>query len=390
MTDYYKVLGVPRDASQDEIKKAYRKLALKFHPDKNTDNPDAEKQFKEVSEAYEVLSDEQKRQMYDQYGSDALKGNGMGAGGGAGFSSMEEALRTFMGAFGGGGPGGGHGAPGGDTIFDSFFGGGFGEGQDYARQGVSKKAQLSVSFEDAAKGVEKEIAITNYAECTKCNGNGARSPSDIKACTTCHGSGNLHQSRGFFSMSSTCPHCHGSGKMITATCGECHGVGKVKKKERVKVPIPAGIDDGMRLKMAGYGDAGEHGGPPGDLYVYIKVKPHDMFKREGDDLTLVLPISISEAALGCKKDLPRLLSKKPIRLSIPAGTQTGKVLRVKGEGLKNVHGHGKGDLLINVNVETPVNLSSKQKSLLEDFQATESEENSPQKKSFLDKLKVFF
>ena len=387
MTDYYQVLGVPRDASQDEIKKAYRKLALKYHPDKNADNPDAEKKFKEVSEAYEVLSDQQKRQMYDQYGADALKGAGMG-GGGAGFSSMEEALRTFMGAFGGGG---GPGGPGGDTIFDSFFGGGFGpEGQDFARQGVSKKAQLSVSFEDAAKGIEKEIVVTNYAECGKCKGNGARSPSDIKACTTCHGTGHLHQSRGFFSMSSTCPHCHGSGKMITATCNECHGVGKVKKKERVKVPIPAGIDDGMRLKMAGYGDAGDNGGPPGDLYVYIKVKPHDMFKREGDDLILNLPISITEAALGCKKDIPRLLSKKPIRLTVPAGTQTGKVLRVKGEGLKNVHGHGKGDLLIHVNVETPINLSSKQKSLLEDFQATESEENSPQKKSFLDKLKVFF
>jgi len=388
MTDYYQVLGVPRDASQDEIKKAYRKLALKYHPDKNADNPDAEKKFKEVSEAYEVLSDDQKRQMYDQYGADALKGAGMGGGGGAGFSSMEEALRTFMGAFGGGG---GPGGPGGDAIFDSFFGGGFGgESQEFARQGVSKKAQLTVSFEDAAKGIEKEIAVTNYAECGKCKGSGARSPSDIKTCPTCHGTGHLHQSRGFFSMSSTCPHCHGSGKTITAPCGECHGVGKVKKKERVKVPIPAGIDDGMRLRMAGYGDAGDNGGPPGDLYVYIKVKPHEVFTREGDDLIINLPISITEAALGCKKDLPRLLSKKPVRLTIPSGTQTGKVLRVKGEGLKNVHGNGKGDLLIHVNVETPVNLSNKQKSLLEDFQATESEENSPQKKSFLDKLKVFF
>ena len=178
--------------------------------------------------------------------------------------------------------------------------------------------------------------------------------------------------------------------MITNPCDECHGAGKVKKKERVKVPIPAGIDDGMRLKMAGYGDAGDHGGPPGDLYVYINVKPHDIFKREGDDLILELPISITEAALGCKKEIPRLLSKKPVRLTIPEGTQTGKVLRVKGEGLKNVHGHGKGDLLIYVHVETPVHLSTKQKALLEEFQGTESEDNSPRKKSFLDKLKVFF
>lgn len=385
MADYYQVLGVSRSAAQDEIKKAYRRLALKYHPDKNKDNPDAEKKFKEVSEAYEVLSDQQKRQMYDQYGADALKGGGMG--GGHGFSSMEEALRTFMEAFGGGG---GSGSPGGDTVFDSFFGGGFGGPQEYARQGVSKKAQLSVSFEEAAKGIEKEIAVTNYAECGKCKGNGAASSSDIKSCSTCHGTGQLHQSRGFFSMSSTCPHCHGSGKMITKPCDECHGVGKVKKKERVKVPIPAGIDDGMRLKMAGYGDAGDHGGPPGDLYVYINVKPHDIFKREGDDLILELPVTFSEAALGCKKEIPCLLSKKPIRLTIPEGTQTGKALRVKGEGLKNVHGHGKGDLLIHVHIETPVNLSSKQKSLLEDFQSTENEDNSPKRKSFLDKLKVFF
>lgn len=389
MTDYYEVLGVPRDASADEIKKAYRKLALKYHPDKNAGNPDAEKKFKEVSEAYEVLSDDKKRQMYDQYGSDALKGGGMGGGGAAGFSSMEEALRTFMGAFGGGG---GPEGMGGDTIFNSFFGQDFGGGaeQMYARQGVSKKAQISISFEDAAKGIEKEIAVTTNVQCSACNGNGARSPQDIKTCSTCHGSGQLHQSRGFFSMSSTCPHCHGSGKMIAVPCRECHGAGKVKEKQRVKVPIPAGIDDGMRLKMTGYGDAGEAGGPPGDLYVYIRVKPHDLFSREGDDLILKLPVSLTEAALGCKKEIPRLFSKKPVRLTIPSGTQTGKVLRVKGEGFKNVHGHGKGDLLIHIHVETPVNLSAKQKSLLENFQQTETESNSPERKSFLDKMKVFF
>ncbi|MDJ0652295.1 MAG: molecular chaperone DnaJ [Simkaniaceae bacterium] len=383
MIDYYQVLGVSRDANQSEIKKAYRKLALNYHPDKNADNPDAEKKFKEVSEAYEVLSDEQKRHTYDQYGADALKGAGMGRGNRP-FSSTEEALRTFMGAFGGS-------SSSGDSVFDSFFGGSFGGGpKEYARQGVSKKAQLSVSFEEAAKGIEKEIAVMNYAACDKCKGNGARSSSDIKTCLTCHGTGHLQQARGFFSISNTCPHCHGSGKTITTPCSACHGVGKIKKKERVKIPIPAGIDDGMRLRMTGYGDVGDHGGPPGDLYVYIKVKPHEVFIREGDDLIINLPISITEAALGCKRDLPRLLSKKPIRLTIPPGTQTGKVLHVKGEGLKNVHGHGTGDLLIHIHVETPVNLSSKQKALLEDFKATESRENSPQKKSFLDKLKIFF
>jgi len=378
MTDYYQTLGLPREATQTEIKKAYRKLALKYHPDKNQDNPTAEVKFKEVSEAYEVLGDEKKRQMFDQYGSDALKGANMGQGG---FSSMEEALHTFMGAFGGGG---------GDSVFDSFFGQTSGGRPDYSRQGVSKKAQLTISFEEAAKGIEKEIALTNYAECTTCNGLGARSAQDIKNCNACHGSGQIQQSRGFFSMSSTCPHCHGAGKVISVPCSECHGVGKIKKKQRIKVPIPAGIDDGMRLKMGGYGDAGDAGGPPGDLYVYVRVKPHEIFSREGDDLYITLPISLTEAALGCKKDLPRLLSKKPLRLTISSGTQTGKMLRVKGEGLSNVHGHGKGDLLINVHVETPVNLSQEQKKILGQFQETEKAQNSPQRKSFLDQIKVFF
>lgn len=382
MADYYQILGLSRNASQDEIKKAYRKFALKYHPDKNAGDAKAEAKFKEVSEAYEVLSDTQKRQVYDQYGSEALKGAG-GMGGGSGFSSMEEALRTFMGAFSGS-------SSGGDTIFDSFFGQNFDSSASFVRQGVNKKAQIAISFEEAARGVEKEIIITNYVGCSKCRGSGARSSQDIKNCTTCHGTGQLQQTRGFFSMSSTCPHCHGAGKVISVPCDACHGIGKIKKKQHVKVPIPAGIDDGMRLKMAGYGDAGDGGGPPGDLYVYIRVKSHDIFSREGDDLIITLPISLSEGALGCKKDLPCILSKKPVRLTISPGIQTGKILRVKGEGLRNVHGQGKGDLLINVQVETPVNLSAQQKTLLKQFQQTESSNNSPQRKSFLEKMKVFF
>ena len=380
MADYYQTLGLSRNASQDDIKKAYRKFALKYHPDKNAGDAQAEAKFKEVSEAYEVLSDTQKRQMYDQYGADALKNAGMGSG--PGFSSMEEALRTFMGAFSGS-------ASGGETIFDSFFGQSCGSESCYARQGVNKKAQITISFEEAAKGVEKEIIITNYVECASCHGGGARSSQDIKNCATCRGAGQLHQTRGFFSMSSTCPHCHGVGKVISVPCKECHGMGKTKKKQNVRVPIPAGIDDGMRLKMAGYGDAGEGGGPPGDLYVYIRVKSHDIFSREGDDLMIALPISLSEAALGCKKDLPCIFSKKPIRLTIPAGIQTGKILRVKGEGLRNVHGQGKGDFLINVQVETPINLSQKQEMLLKEFQQTENSRNSPKKGSFLKNVKAF-
>ena len=380
--DYYKILNLTRTASQDEIKKAYRKLALKYHPDKNSGDAEAEAKFKEVSEAYEILSDEKKRQIYDQYGADAVKSGAAGMGGGAGFSSMEEALRTFMGAFGGSG----------DNIFDSFFGQGFGGNSrgEYARQGASKKTQLSISFEEAAQGIEKEIAITNYIECSKCHGSGARSASDVKNCSTCKGAGQVHQTRGFFSMSSTCPHCHGSGKVIAHPCSECHGIGRVKKRDHIKVPIPAGVDDGMQLKLPGKGDAGEGGGPPGDLYVYIRVKPHDIFKREDNNLILHLPISFTDAALGCKKEIPNLLSKNAIRLTIPAGTQTGKVFRIKGEGIQNVHGYGKGDLFVEAIVETPVNLTQKQKELLISFQKTESDQNSPKRKSFLEKLKVFF
>lgn len=386
MTDYYKALGVSKGATQDEIKKAYRKLAIKYHPDKNPDDKSAEAKFKDISEAYDVLGDEKKRKSYDTYGSDAFRGGGMGqAGGGAHFSSMEEALKTFMGAFGGNGGGG-------DTVFDSFFGGGFGGGseQNIARQGVSKKAKIAVDFEDSIKGIEKEIALTTYVQCEKCNGLGARSPQDIKQCRTCHGTGSLNQSRGFFSMASTCPHCHGSGKMITKSCLQCHGAGKVKKKQRVTIPIPAGISDGMRLKMTGYGDAGEGGGPNGDLYVYIEVKPHNIFKRDDDDLIVELPISLSEASLGAKKDIPRLSSKKPSRITIPPGTQSGKLFRLKSEGIKNVHGHGRGDMIIVINVETPVNLNQQQKDLLTEFQKIETPDNSPKRKTFLDKVKSFF
>jgi len=383
MSDYYSILGVDKSASQDEIKKAYRKLAIKYHPDKNPNNKDAEKEFKQVSEAYEVLSDEKKRQIYDQYGADALKGGAAGPGA-HGFSSMEEALRTFMGAFGGQ-------QGGGESIFDSFFGfgGGSPQGGDHPSQGASKKANIIISFEEAAKGVEKEIAITNLTCCTNCDGRGANSPSGVKTCTTCNGYGHVQQSRGFFSMTSSCPKCHGSGKIITDPCQGCSSTGRIKKKQTVKVPIPAGIDDGMRIKLAGYGDAGERGGPSGDLYVYISVKPHDLFVRDGDDIIVQLPITFTEAALGAKKDIPTPLSGS-CRVSIPEGTQSGKVLRVKGHGLPNVHGQGTGDLLIEIQVETPVDLTEEQKHILREFQKLEAPKNSPNKKGFFEKLKTFF
>lgn len=384
MADYYELLGISKGATEEEIKKAYRKSALKYHPDKNPGNPQAEKQFKEISEAYEVLSDTQKRQIYDQYGADAVRGAaGMGgAGGGRGFSSMEEALRTFMGAFGGGASGGG-----GDSIFDSFF------GQDAEapehRSGASKKLNITLSFQEAVRGVEKEVAIINYVTCGKCSGSGAATPSAIRTCPRCHGSGQVHQARGFFSMTTVCSQCHGRGKAISQPCSDCDGEGRVKSKQKVTIKVPPGVDNGMRLRMGGYGDAGEMGGPPGDLYVYLSVEPHEVFERQGDDILVELPLSFSEAALGCKKEIPTP-TEGTCRITIAEGTQTGKVLRVRGAGIQNVHGQGKGDLLVKIAVETPVGLSEEQKKLLRAFGDLEGAQNSPRKRSFVEKLKQFF
>ena len=385
MSDYYNILGVSKDASAEEIKKAYRKNALKYHPDKNPGNAAAEKKFKEISEAYEVLSDDKKRQIYDQYGPEALRGGmgGMGGmGGGQGFSSMEEALRTFMGAFGGGGSQG-------DSIFDSFFGG-FESGQQGGpEQGASKKMSLTISFEEAIQGIEKEAYITNYVHCVRCDGSGAASASSIKKCTRCQGSGMVHQNRGFFSMSSPCPSCHGRGKTISDPCPTCDGEGRVKEKQQIKIKIPAGIDNGMRIRMAGYGDAGSSGGQAGDLYVYVNVDPHPVFQRDGDDIIIELPLTFTEAALGSKKEIPSPTGGS-FRIDIPEGTQNDKVLRVRGKGAPNVHGNGEGDLLIRATIETPVRLSEKQKDLLKKFAELETDTNSPRQKNFFDKMKSFF
>jgi len=387
MSDYYSVLGTSKGASQDEIKKAYRKQALKYHPDKNSGDKEAEQKFKEISEAYEVLSNEQKRGMYDQYGPDAFKagmGGSPGGGGMGGFSSMEEALHTFMGAFGGGGGGGG-----GGSMFDSFFGFDSDPRSSNMRQGVSKKMNLTISFEEAIRGAEKEATITNHTGCSSCKGTGAAKPNAVKTCSQCGGAGQVHQTRGFFSMATVCPSCQGQGKVITDPCTTCRGSGREKKKQHIQIKIPPGVDSGMRLRMGGYGDAGEGGGPSGDLYVYINVRPHDIFQREGDDIVIELPISFSEAGLGIKKEMPTP-SGSSVRITIPEGTQNGKVFRVRGKGAPNVHGGGLGDLLVQVIVETPVGLSDKQKNLLKDFNKLEGTHNSPRRRSFLDKVKSLF
>ncbi len=302
---------------------------------------------------------------------------------------MEEALRTFMGAFGGRGGGGGGGQ---DSMFESFFGGGgFGGEQEEAgpRKGTSKKTTVRVTFEEAATGVEKELSILNYVACEGCNGLGAKSKAGIRTCSGCQGRGQVIESRGFFSMSSTCPHCRGAGQTITDPCKDCKGAGRVKDKQRIKIRIPAGVDNGMRLKMNGYGDAGEAGGTPGDLFVYIEVEAHDAFQRDGDDVLLELPITFYEAALGCKKEVPTPFGDT-CRTTIPEGIQSGQTLRISNKGFPNVHGQGQGDLLVKIIVETPVKLSAKQKELLSSFEESETAQNFPKKKNFLEKLKSFF
>lgn len=382
MSNYYETLGIAKGATPEEIKKAYRKKALLHHPDKNPGDAKAEKAFKEVSEAYEVLSDPQKKEIYDRYGAEAVKGaaGGMGGGHPGGFSSMEEALRTFMGAFGGGG--------GGESIFDTFFGGGGGGSRGGAQAGTNKKVTITLSFAEAAKGVEKELAIASYVACATCGGSGAATRDGVKQCKRCNGSGHVVQNRGFFSMSTTCPDCHGEGQVVTNPCKDCGGSGRSKDKRKVKVTIPAGVDSGMRLRMAGLGDAGVGGGPAGDLYIFIEVEPHALFKRQGDDIVFELPVTISEAALGLKKEIPTL--KGTTVLTIPEGTQSGKVLRVRGEGVPNVHGQGKGDMLVTIVVETPTKLSEKQKELLRAFAATEGPTNFPHRRTIWEILKSFF
>jgi molecular chaperone DnaJ len=371
--DYYEVLDVERNASEEEVKRAYRRLAVKFHPDKNPDDPHAEEKFKELGEAYDVLMDSDKRAAYDRFGHAAF------ASGGAGFGGFHDPFDIFREVFGGGGFGGG--------IFETFFGGA-GTGAEGRQRGSDLRYDMQIGLEEAAFGVEKEIEIEKPDTCDKCHGSGAEPGSRTISCPTCNGRGQVISSRGFFHVSQTCPRCRGAGEVIEKPCPKCHGEGRMEKLSRVKLKIPAGIREGSRLRSSHNGEAGIRGAPPGDLYVVIHIKEHKVFQRENDDLYCEVPIAFSLAALGGEVDVPTLEGKA--HLKVPAGTQSGQMFKLRGKGITNVNERGRGDLFARLIVEVPSRLNVEQRRKLEEFAALCSDENTPLRKSFFERAKEFF
>jgi molecular chaperone DnaJ len=371
--DYYEVLGVNRDASEEDIKKSYRKLAMKFHPDRNPDSKDAEEKFKEAKEAYEILSEAEKRRAYDAYGHAGVNPQ-MGMGGGG---PGQEGFGGFAEAFG--------------DIFSDIFGGQQGRGRASVFRGADLRYNLEVTLEQAARGTETKIRIPTMETCEVCKGSGAKPGTAPKQCETCHGSGTVRLSQGFFSIQQTCPTCHGTGKMITDPCQNCRGAGRLKKHKTLAVKIPAGVDEGDRIRLSGEGEAGVNGGPPGDLYVVIHLKAHGVFQRDGDDLHCEMPISFAQAALGGEIEIPTLDGSAKIK--VPPETQTGQVFRLRGKGIKGVRSSYPGDLMCEVVVETPVRLTDRQKELLRELDESmrkDATRHSPRSKSFMDKVREFF
>ena len=366
--DYYDVLGVNRNASETEIKKAYRKLAIQCHPDKNPGDQAAEERFKELSEAYAVLSDGQKRALYDQYGH-----AGIDQGGGFGFSS------------------GGFGGTPFEDLFGDIFGDIFGTSRRTSRggrRGDDLRYNLSIAFEEAAFGLETKIQLPRHQHCEKCHGSGAKPGTSPVSCPSCSGTGQVRFQQGFFSLTRPCPDCQGEGKKVVDPCSNCHGTGLVRSKKTLSLKIPAGIETGNRLKLNGEGEPGSQGAPPGDLYVVISVKDHPIFHREGNNVLCELPVSITQAALGCELEVPTLDGK--VKLKIPAGTQSGKVFKLSDKGIPVLQGYGRGDQLVVARVETPTKLTARQKELLEEFAREAGEDFHPMGKSFFDKVKELF
>jgi len=387
--DYYEVLGITKNATDDEIKKAYRKLARKYHPDLNHDDPKAaEAKMKEINEAYDVLKDKEKRAQYDQFGHAAFSGGGYGHGGGTYTNVNMEDFENIFSGMGGGGF---------SDIFEQFFGGG---GHTRTRQqkrgperGADLRYDLAIAFEEAAFGKEMSIKVPRFEPCEECGGTGAKKGTTPDECPDCHGTGMRQTTTrtpfGVIANTRPCEKCRGTGQIIKNPCGHCHGVGKVKVERDIKINIPKGVDEGQRLRISGGGQAGERGGQPGDLYVYIRIKPHKIFSREGTSVYCEMPISFVQATLGAKVEAPTIDGK--IELTIPEGTQSGTVLKIAGKGIPKLRGEGRGDEFVKIKVLTPKNLTSRQKKLLREFEDGGSDSsNNPEKKSFLDKLKDLF
>ena len=365
--DYYEVLGVNRNASEAEIKKAYRRLAVKYHPDKNPGDQEAEDKFKELSEAYAVLADNQKRATYDQFGHAGFDGS-------RGYSSGGFSGSPFEDIFG--------------DIFGDIFSGGNSSRRSRGQRGDDLRYNLQVSFEEAAFGTEKSVKIPRHHPCEACNGSGARAGTSPSTCPTCNGMGQVRYQQGFFQMTRPCPDCGGSGTQIKDPCPECRGTGRVKAKRNLSLKVPAGVETGTRLKLTGEGESGINGGPAGDLYVVISVAEHPIFKREGRDVICETPISFVQAALGCELEVPTLDGK--VKLKVPAGTQSGKILKLAGKGIPDLRGYRRGDQLVILRVETPTQLTSRQKELLEEFAREGGEEVNPMGKGFFEKVKEMF
>lgn len=371
--DYYEVLGVDRNAPEEEIKRAYRKLAVQFHPDKNPDDPHTEEKFKELGEAYDVLIDADKRAAYDRFGHAAFAQGGGGFRGG-----FHDPFDIFREVFGGGTGG----------IFETFFGGVAGRHGEDRQRGSDLRYDMEITLEEAAFGVEKEIEVRKLNMCDKCQGSGAEAGSRTINCPTCGGRGQVITSRGFFHVSQTCPRCHGVGQIIEKPCRACGGEGRVEKASRIKLKIPAGIADDSRLRSVRNGEAGIRGGPPGDLYVVIHVKEHEIFQREEDNLYCEVPVAFTLAALSGEIAVPTLEGKA--NLKVPAGTQSGQMFKLRGKGIVNVNGRERGDLLVRLIVEVPTRLTAEQRQKLEDFANACGEENTPMRKSFFERAKKFF